>query len=249
MKIISWNVAGLRACYKKGLEDFFNKELPDILCIQESKVLPEQNPFHIDGYKEYLFPAKRKGYSGTLIYSKVEPLSVKYGIDDTEYDDEGRTITLEFHDFYLVTCYVPNTKRNLERMDSRMRFEGVIKDYLNKLKEKKNVVYCGDLNVAHEEIDIRNPKANERNAGFTIEERTKMTELLSEGYIDTFRYLYKDKVEYSWWSYLGHARENNVGWRLDYFIVNKEFISNVKDSTILTDVYGSDHAPISLIIG
>lgn len=246
MKIISWNVAGLRACLNKGFDLFFEKEKADIYCLQETKLLEEQNPFHPLGYFEYLYPAEKKGYSGVMIYTKVKPIDVAYGIDDAEYDSEGRTITLEFEDFYLVNCYVPNSKRELERLESRMRFEEVIKKYLNSLRKKKNVVYCGDLNVAHEEIDIKNPKANRHNAGFTDEEREKMTLLLKEGYIDTFRYFNPDTVKYSWWSYLGHAREKGIGWRIDYFIVNKEFIDQVKDSFILDEVEGSDHCPIGI---
>ena len=246
MKIISWNVAGLRACLNKGLDRFFSNEKADIYCFQESKVTEEQNPFHPLMYKEYLYPAERKGYSGTLIYSKVEPLSVVYGIGDSEYDGEGRTITLEFDDFYLVNCYVPNAKRGLERLDSRMRFEDLMRDYLSKLKKKKNVVYCGDLNVAHEEIDIKNPKGNRGNAGFTDEERSKMTELLKAGFIDTYRYLNPEGTKYTWWSYMGRARENDTGWRIDYFIVNKEFINSVKDIKIYSDVMGSDHCPIGI---
>ena len=246
MKIISWNVAGLRACLNKGLDRFFENEKADIYCFQESKVTEEQNPFHPLMYKEYLYPAMRKGYSGTLIYSKVEPLNVVYGIGDEEYDGEGRTITLEFDDFYLVNCYVPNAKRGLERLDSRMRFEDLMRKYLSDLAKKKNVVYCGDLNVAHEEIDIKNPKGNRGNAGFTDEERSKMTELLNAGFIDTYRYLNPEGTKYTWWSYMGHARENDTGWRIDYFIVNKDFIDNVKDVKIYSDVMGSDHCPIGI---
>ena len=246
MKIISWNVAGLRACLNKGLDRFFDEEKADIYCFQESKVTKEQNPFHPLMYKEYLYPAERKGYSGTLVYSKVEPLNVTYGIGAAEYDGEGRTITLEFDDFYLVNCYVPNAKRGLERLDSRMRFEDLMRDYLSKLKKKKNVVYCGDLNVAHEEIDIKNPKGNRGNAGFTDEERSKMTELLKAGFIDTYRHLYPEGTKYTWWSYMGRARENDTGWRIDYFIVNKDFINNVKDIKIYSDVMGSDHCPIGI---
>ena len=246
MKIVSWNVAGLRACLNKGFDKFFEDEKADIYCLQETKLLEEQNPFHPYGYYEYLYPAEKKGYSGTMIYTKEKPLSVTYGLNDEEYDVEGRTITLEFNDFYLVNCYVPNSKRELERLDSRMRFEDLMRTYLKKLTEKKNVVYCGDLNVAHEEIDIKNPKANRRNAGFTDEERGKMTELLDSGFIDTFRYFYPEEVKYSWWSYLGHAREKGIGWRLDYFIVNKDFISKIKDSKILDSIEGSDHCPIEI---
>ncbi|MBP5678833.1 MAG: exodeoxyribonuclease III [Bacilli bacterium] len=244
MKIISWNVAGLRACLNKGFDRFFESEKADIVCLQETKVLEEQNPFHPYGYQEYLFPAEKKGYSGTMIYTKEKPISVKYGIGIEEYDKEGRTITLEFKDFYLINCYVPNSKRELERLDSRMEFEDHMRNYLKELSQKKHVLYCGDLNVAHEEIDIKNPKQNQRSAGFTIEERNKMTELLESGFIDTFRYFYPEEVKYTWWSYLGHAREKGIGWRLDYFIVNKEFLEKVKDSKILDQVEGSDHCPI-----
>lgn len=248
MKIISWNVAGLRACLNKGFDIFFEKEKADIYCLQETKVIEEQNPYHPYGYNEYLYPAEKRGYSGTMIYSKVEPISVKYGIDDEEYDSEGRTITLEFDDFYLVNCYVPNSKRELLRLDSRMRFEEIMNKYLNDLRTKKNVIYCGDLNVSHQEIDIKNPAANRRNAGFTDEERNKMTELLESGFVDTFRFLYPTEVKYSWWSYMRNSRSKNIGWRLDYFIVNKEFIRKVIDSKILNEVEGSDHCPIELEI-
>lgn len=246
MKIMSWNVAGLRACYKKGLEEFFLSELPDMFCMQETKVLEKENPLHIEGYKEYLYPAEKKGYSGTMIYSKIEPLSIKYGIGIEEFDSEGRVITLEYDNFYLVNAYVPNSKRELERLNERMYFEDEMRKYLKNLN--KNVIYCGDLNVAHEEIDIKNAKTNTRSAGFTIEERNKMTELLESGFIDTFRYLYPDAIKYSWWSYMGGARAKNVGWRLDYFIVNNEYINKVKDSLILNEIMGSDHCPIKLII-
>lgn len=246
MKIISWNVAGLRACYKKGLEEFFLSELPDMFCMQETKVLEKENPLHIEGYKEYLYPAEKKGYSGTMIYSKIEPLSIKYGIGIEEFDSEGRVITLEYDNFYLVNAYVPNSKRELEKLNERMYFEDEMRKYLKNLN--KNVIYCGDLNVAHEEIDIKNAKTNTRSAGFTIEERNKMTELLESGFIDTFRYLYPDTIKYSWWSYMGGARAKNVGWRLDYFIVNNEYINKVKDSLILNEIMGSDHCPIKLII-
>lgn len=246
MKIISWNVAGLRACLNKGFDRFFEKEKADVYCLQETKLLEEENPFHPNGYYEYLYPAKKKGYSGTMVYSKTKPINVKYGIGEEEYDSEGRTITLEFEKYYLVACYVPNSKKELVRLDSRMHFEDIIRKYLNDLAKTKTVVYCGDLNVCHKEIDIKNPKANRRNPGFTDEERNKMTELLDSGFVDTFRYLYPEEIKYTWWSYLGHARENNSGWRLDYFIVNKDSINLVKDSLIYSDVLGSDHCPIGL---
>ena len=248
MKIVSWNVAGLRACLNKGLDRFVAEDKADIYCFQETKITEEENPFHPLGYREYLYPAEKKGYSGTMIYSKVEPISIKYGIDDEEYDSEGRTITLEFENFYLVNCYVPNSKRGLLRLDSRMRFEEVMKKYLLDLKSKKNVVYCGDLNVAHEEIDIKNPSTNHMSAGFTDEERDKMTKLLEVGFIDTYRYYNPDTVKYSWWSYMHQARSKDIGWRIDYFIVNKEFINNVTNTMIYTDVLGSDHCPIGIEI-
>ena len=248
MKIISWNVAGLRACLDKGLDRFFYLEKADIYCFQETKITEEQNPFHPLGYKEFLYPAEKKGYSGTMVYTKIEPISVKYGIDTLEYDKEGRTITLEFEDFYLVNCYVPNSKRNLERLYSRMHFEEIIKNYLNRLSKLKNVIYCGDLNVAHEDIDIKNPESNHYSAGFTNEERNKMTELLNSGFIDSYRYYNTVSKKYTWWSYMHHAREKDIGWRIDYFIVNKEFISQIKSTKIYTEVLGSDHCPIGIEI-
>ena len=208
MKIISWNVAGIRACLKKGLEEFFCDTHCDIFCMQEVKANEEQFDFRPEGYHMYLYPAKRKGYSGTLIYTRVEPISVRYGIGDSEYDDEGRNITLEFKDFYLVNCYVPNVKRDLSRMESRMRYEDLFLAYIKKLEEDKPVVFCGDMNVAHQEIDIRNAKSNIGNVGFTYEERCKFSELLDHGFIDTFRYLYPEKRDaYTWWSYRKGVRE------------------------------------------
>ncbi len=248
MKIISWNVAGMRACYTKGLEDFVKSENADIYCFQETKVLPEQVPMHIEGYEEFLFPAEKKGYSGVMVYTKTKPQNVTYGINAEEYDKEGRVITLEYEDFYLICCYVPNSKRELERLPSRMEFEDIMRTYLGGLAEKKHVIYCGDLNVAHEEIDIKNPKTNHFSAGFTDEERAKMTELLASGFSDTFRTLYPEEVKYTWWSYMRNAREKNIGWRLDYFIVDNEFMPSVKDSIIYTDVLGSDHCPIGIIV-
>ncbi len=248
MKIISWNVAGLRACYSKGLEDFFMKEEADIYCFQETKVMPEQVPMHIEGYEEFLYPAEKKGYSGVMVYSKIKPLNVAYGIGVEEYDREGRVITMEFEQFYLVACYVPNSKRELERLPSRMEFEDIMRKYLKELSLKKHIIYCGDLNVAHEEIDIKNPKTNRMSAGFTDEERSKMTELLSAGFADTYRRLYPTEIKYTWWSYMRQAREKNIGWRLDYFIVDEAFMSSVKNSLIYTDVLGSDHCPIGLVI-
>jgi len=248
MKLVSWNVAGIRACIKKGLPDFLAKIDADVFCMQEVKAEMNQIDFHPEGYKEYLYSAKRKGYSGTMIYSKTEPLSVQYGYGESEYDDEGRSITAEFKDFYLVTTYVPNVKRDLSRLESRMHFEDTFKAYLKKLEEKKPVILCGDLNVAHNEIDIYNARANRGHAGFTDEERAKFTDLLASGFVDTFRKLHPDTVRYSWWSYIGHARDNNIGWRLDYFVVSESFFPKVKESYIYDDVFGSDHCPVGLEI-
>lgn len=249
MKIISWNVAGIRACLKKGLVDFFESVDCDVFCMQEVKALEDQFDFRPDGYTMYLYPAARKGYSGTVIYSRIQPLSVRYGIGEEEYDNEGRNIILEFPDFYLVNCYVPNVKRDLSRMESRMRYEELFLAYIKELEKKKPVVFCGDMNVAHQEIDIKNAKSNIGNAGFTYEERGKFSELLSHGFIDTFRYLYPEKRDaYTWWSYMKGVREKNIGWRIDYFVVSKSFISKVKDSLIYKDILGSDHCPIGLII-
>ncbi len=247
MKIISWNVAGMRACHTKGLEEFVRREQGDIYCFQETKVLPEQVPMHIEGYEEYLYPAEKKGYSGVMIYTRVKPLHAVFGIGIEEYDKEGRVITLEFEDFYLVNCYVPNSKRELERLPSRMVFEDRMRGYLTDLAEKKHVVYCGDLNVAHEEIDIKNPKTNRFSAGFTDEERGKMTQLLEAGFVDTYRHLYPQEVTYSWWSYMHGARSKNIGWRLDYFIVDAAYMPHVQDALIYTHITGSDHCPVGLI--
>ena len=246
MKIVSWNVAGIRACIKKGLPDFFNQIQADMFCLQEVNAESHQIDFHPEGYYEYLYPAKRKGYSGTMIFSKTEPLDIQYGYGEAEYDDEGRSITAEYDKFYLVTTYVPNAKRDLSRLESRMYFEDSFRAYLHRLEKKKPVILCGDLNVAHNEIDICNARANRGHAGFTDEERAKFGELLNSGFVDTFRALNPDKVQYSWWSYLGRARENNAGWRLDYFIVSKDFFPLVKDSCIYDDVLGSDHCPVGL---
>lgn len=246
MKIISWNVAGFRACIKKGFPDFFKAIDADVFCLQEVKAEMPQIDFHPQGYREFLFPAKRKGYSGTMVYSRVEPLDVQYGYGESEYDDEGRSITVEYENFYLVTTYVPNVKRDLSRLDSRMNFEETFKAYLHLLERKKPVVVCGDLNVAHEEIDIYNARANRGHAGFTDEERCKFSELLASGFVDTFRTLYPNKIQYSWWSYLGRAREHNSGWRLDYFLVSEKMLPTVKDSKIFDEVPGSDHCPVGL---
>ena len=248
MKIVSWNVAGFRAVLKKGFEEFFDNINADIFCIQESKVNEDQFNFSKEGYDMYLNPAEKKGYSGTLIYSKIKPISVSYGMGIDEHDHEGRIITLEFNDFYLVNEYVPNVKRDLSRLDYRMVWEDDFKKYLKKLEESKPVVVCGDFNVAHTEMDIKNAKANIGNAGFTYEERGKFSELLDAGFIDTFRYFHKDEEKYSWWSYIGNCRARNIGWRIDYFITSKNIIDKVKGAYIYDDVMGSDHAPIGLDI-
>ena len=236
MKLISWNVNGIRACLNKGFSDFFKEVNADIFCLQETKCQPEQINLEFEGYTSYWNSAERKGYSGTAIFTKKQPVNVTYGIGIEEHDKEGRIITLEFENFYLVTNYTPNAKRELERLDYRMVWEDEIRKYLLELNKKKPVIMCGDLNVAHEEIDLKNPKTNKGNAGFTNEEREKMTELLNAGFIDSYRYLYPEKIEYSWWSYMGHAREKNVGWRIDYFIVSNDFRENIKDATIYTEI-------------
>ena len=247
MKIVTWNVNGLRACITKGFNDFFKEIDADIFCIQETKMQDEQaEEIQFDGYYRYMNSAVKKGYAGTMVFSKMEPISVTYGLGIEEHDQEGRIITLEYDNFYLVNCYTPNSKRELERLEYRMRWEDEMLKYFKKLEERKPVVYCGDLNVAHEEIDIKNPQTNHFSAGFTDDEREKMTRLLASGFIDTFRYLYPDKVEYSWWSYMRNAREKNIGWRLDYFIVSEALKDKIKDTKIYTQVLGSDHCPVSL---
>ncbi len=247
MKIISWNVAGFRACLKKGFEEFFYKENADVYCLQESKVTKEQYFFHPENYYEYLFPAEKKGYSGTLVYSKIKPLNVIYGIGESIFDKEGRTITIEYSNFYLVNSYVPNVKRDLSRMEERMYFEDKLRSFLKKLKKTKPVIICGDFNVAHNEIDIKNFKSNIGNAGFTYEERRKFNQLLDSGFIDTFRYFNKDlKDAYTWWSYRKGVRERNIGWRIDYFLTSKDIINHVDNTTIYKDILGSDHCPIGL---
>ena len=249
MKLISWNVNGIRACVNKGFIDFFNKIDADIFCIQETKCQKGQIELEFEGYESYWNSAEKKGYSGTAIFTKIKPLTIKYGIGKEEHDKEGRVITLEFDKFYMVNIYTPNSKRELERLDYRMIWEDEIKKYLLHLNKIKPVIMCGDLNVAHEEIDLKNPKTNRHNAGFTDEERNKMTELLDAGFTDSFRYKYPDKEnEYSWWSYMGRAREKNVGWRIDYFIVSNDIVKKIKDATIHQEVYGSDHCPVELII-
>lgn len=249
MKLISWNVNGIRACLTKGFEEFFKSIDADIFCIQETKCQIDQVNLEFEGYQSYWNSAEKKGYSGTAIFTKEKPINVTYGIGIGEHDKEGRVITLEFEEFFMVDIYTPNSKRELERLAYRQVWEDEIRRYLLKLNEKKPVIMCGDLNVAHEEIDLKNPKTNRGNAGFTDEERNKMTELLKAGFTDTFRYLYPDKENaYSWWSYMGHAREKNVGWRIDYFIVSKSIEKKIKEVKIHADIFGSDHCPIELEI-
>ncbi len=249
MKLISWNVNGIRACLNKGFAGSFKQLDADIFCLQETKCQPEQVDLEFEGYTSYWNSAEKKGYSGTAIFTKQKPVNVTYGIGIEEHDKEGRVITLEFEKFYMVDIYTPNSKRELERLDYRQVWEDEIRKYLLKLNETKPVIMCGDLNVAHEEIDLKNPKTNRHNAGFTDEERQKMTELLDSGFIDSFRYLYPDKENaYSWWSYMGHAREKNVGWRIDYFIVSKSIENEIKEATIYPEIIGSDHCPVGLEI-
>ena len=249
MKLVSWNVNGIRACLNKGFDNFFKEVDADVFCIQETKCQEGQVELEYDGYESFWNSAEKKGYSGTAIFTKIKPLSVKYGIGIEEHDKEGRVITLEFDKFYMVDIYTPNSKRELERLDYRQIWEDEIRKYLLKLNETKPVIMCGDLNVAHKEIDLKNPKTNTHNAGFTIEERNKMTELLDAGFVDTFRYLYPDKTDcYSWWSYMRKAREKNVGWRIDYFIVSESIKDKIKEASIYSDVMGSDHCPVGLEI-
>lgn len=248
MKFISWNVNGFRACLNKGFEEFFRAQDADFFCIQESKMQPGQAVLDAQGYYQYWYSAEKKGYSGTAVFTKHEPLSVRYGLGIEEHDREGRAITLEYEDFYLLNVYTPNSQRELTRLDYRMKWEDALRAYIVELDAKKPVIYCGDLNVAHEEIDLKNPKTNHTSAGFTDEERGKMTKLLGCGFCDTFRRLYPEKVEYSWWSYMFHAREKNVGWRIDYFIVSERIADRVLESRIHGDVFGSDHCPVSIEI-
>jgi len=249
MKLVSWNVNGLRACMNKGFEKFMAEADADVICVQETKMQREQAEFVFPGYVEFWNSAEKKGYSGTAVFSKTEPLKVTYDLGIAEHDHEGRVITLEYQDFYLVNVYTPNSKRELERLSYRMIWEDAFQDYVAKLDETKPVIICGDLNVAHEEIDLKNPQSNHHNAGFTDEERGKLTQFLSRGFLDSFRYLYPDKKDiYSWWSYMFHARDNNAGWRIDYFLVSEKLKNKIKDAEIYTDVLGSDHCPIGLIL-
>jgi len=249
MKIISWNVNGLRACLTKGFMDFFNQEQADIFCVQETKMQEGQAEIAPEGYKQYWNSADKKGYSGTAVFTKQEPLSVQYDIGVEEHSHEGRVITLEYDTFYMVNCYTPNAQHELARLSYRMSWEDAMREYLTMLSAKKPVILCGDLNVAHQEIDLKNPKANRQNPGFSDEERGKMTELLSAGFVDSYRYLYPDKTDaYTWWSYRFRAREKNIGWRIDYFITSKVIADTIKVSIIYADVLGSDHCPVGLIL-
>lgn len=246
---ISWNVNGLRACIKKGFLDAFEKLNADCFCLQETKLKPDQIDLDLPGYHQYWNSAVKKGYSGTAIFTKTEPIQVSYGMGIEEHDQEGRIITAEFNTHYLVTCYTPNSKRALERLNYRMIWEDDFRNYLKKLEEKKPIVLCGDLNVAHKEIDLANPASNRKNAGFTDEERNKMTTLLQAGFTDTFRYLYPDKTKaYSWWSYFAKSRERNIGWRIDYFLVSQSLNSRIKEARIHPEIEGSDHCPVELIL-
>ena len=246
MKFVSWNVNGIRACLNKGFLDYFKEVDADIFAIQESKAQENQIDLALEGYHTYINSAEKKGYSGVVVFSKQEPINVTYGMGIDEHDHEGRIITCEYDDFYFVSVYTPNSKDGLLRLDYRMVWEDDFRNYLNTLRQKKGVIVCGDLNVAHQEIDLKNPKTNRRNAGFTDEERNKMSELLNSGFIDSYRYLYPEKIEYSWWSYRFKAREKNAGWRIDYFLVSEELKDKIKDSQIHTQVFGSDHCPVML---
>lgn len=249
MKLISWNVNGLRACADKGFADAFKALDADFFCLQETKIQEGQLNLEFEGYRSYWNYAEKKGYSGTAIYSRHEPVAVTYGLGIEEHDHEGRVITLEMPDFFLVTVYTPNSQDELRRLDYRMRWEDDFRNYLLALDAKKPVIVCGDMNVAHEEIDLRNPKTNRRNAGFTDEERQKMTVLLGSGFTDTFRYFYPDMAnQYSWWSYRFHAREKNAGWRIDYFLTSKRLDEKLVGARIHSDIFGSDHCPVELMI-
>lgn len=248
MKFISWNVNGLRACVGKEFEQQFKDLDADFFCLQETKMQAGQLDISFLGYESYWNYADKKGYSGTAIFTKHKPLSVTYGINIDEHDHEGRVITLEMDDFYLVTVYTPNSQDGLRRLDYRMKWEDDFQAYLHKLDEKKPVIVCGDMNVAHQEIDLKNPKTNHKNAGFTDEEREKMTQLLSNGFIDTFRTLYPEQVTYSWWSYRFRAREKNTGWRIDYFLISERLKDRLEDAKIHTEIMGSDHCPVEIIL-
>ena len=248
MKCISWNVNGLRACLKKGFMESFVKLDADVFALQETKMQPEQAILDLPGYRQYWNSAERKGYSGTAVFSRIEPLAVTYGLGIEEHDHEGRVLTLEYPEFYLVNCYTPNSQDGLKRLDYRMTWEDAFRAYLLELDAKKPVILCGDLNVAHQEIDIKNARTNRMSAGFTDQERAKMTELLAAGFTDSFRAIHPDEVKYSWWSYRFHAREKNAGWRIDYFIVSNRIADKIKAAEIHNEVFGSDHCPVELDI-
>ncbi|MBS7053183.1 MAG: exodeoxyribonuclease III [Veillonella sp.] len=249
MKLISWNVNGLRAAVTKGFMESFNELDADIFCLQETKLQPDQISLELPGYEQYWNSAVKKGYSGTAVFTRIKPLSVTNGIGIEEHDQEGRVITAEYENFYLVCCYTPNSQRELARLEYRMTWEDAFRNYLLELDKKKTVILCGDLNVAHQEIDLKNPKTNRKNAGFSDEERAKMTELLDAGFTDTFRHLYPDAIEqYSWWSYMGKARERNTGWRIDYFITSKRLDDKIQEAKIHQQIFGSDHCPVELDI-
>lgn len=249
MKLISWNVNGLRACAGKGFFDFFKAEDADIFCLGETKMQPDQADFDFAGYHQYWNSAEKKGYSGVAVFTKAEPLRVCYGLGIDEHDHEGRVLTLEYPDFYLVNVYTPNSQNELARLDYRMQWEDDFRAYVCALDQKKPVIICGDMNVAHQEIDLKNPKTNRRNAGFTDEEREKFQTLLSAGFTDTFRHFYPDlEGAYSWWSYMGAARQNNTGWRIDYFLADERLVPQLEDSRILPQVMGSDHCPVELLL-
>lgn len=247
MKLISWNVNGLRACVQKGFLEYFKEADADIFCLQETKMQPGQLELELPGYHQYWNSAEKKGYSGTAVFTRKEPLQVTYGIGVEEHDHEGRVITAEYEEFFVITVYVPNSQRELTRLEYRMQWEEAFLKYLKKLEEKKPVIYCGDLNVAHQEIDLKNPKTNRRNAGFTDEERKCFGKVLENGFVDTFRYFYPDQRDaYSWWSYMGQARAKNVGWRIDYFVVSEILRDRLEDAKIHSEVLGSDHCPVEL---
>ncbi len=248
MKLISWNVNGLRACEGKGFSDAFRQLDADFFCLQETKMQEGQLDLQFEGYQSYWNYAEKKGYSGTAIFTRHQPLNVTYGIGIDEHDHEGRVITLEMPDFFLVTVYTPNSQDELRRLDYRMKWEDDFQDYLQRLDAKKPVIVCGDLNVAHQEIDLKNPRSNRRNAGFTDEEREKFTALLNKGFIDTFRTLYPEQITYSWWSYRFRAREKNAGWRIDYFVTSQRLLERIKDAKIHTEIMGSDHCPVELLL-
>ena len=248
MKLVSWNVNGLRSCLTKGFLEYVKQEDPDIVCLQETKLQPEQAVFELEGYHRYFHSADKKGYSGTAVLTKEEPLSVVYGFGDDVHRHEGRVITAEYPEFYLVCCYTPNSQDGLKRLDYRMEWENAFRAYLLALDAKKPVILCGDLNVAHTEIDIKNAKTNRMSAGFTDQERGKMTELLDAGFADSFRVLHPDEVKYSWWSYRFHAREKNAGWRIDYFIVSRRIADRIRAAEIHNEIFGSDHCPVELDI-